>query len=198
MAGNQTIKRIFEVPAFNAADGTLHIWPCFHRSPIFAGGGYEWSISYYPHSIYDRDSIDLCLQLESEGASVTISSSVALLEPTPSLPLFPLVEESPPMELDHAVAIRSTVTHWVPKSKLSAAPVGDRDSLIFVWAITILTQKPVPELEPMVPMPVPEPELMSLPLPEPKPMMAPAMPEVPAEDVAPPFPVPATTSTDDR
>ncbi|XP_039815082.1 BTB/POZ and MATH domain-containing protein 1-like [Panicum virgatum] len=67
MAGNQTIKRIFEVPAFNAADGTLRIWPCFHRSPVFTAGGYEWSISYYPKSIYDRDSIDLCLQLESEG-----------------------------------------------------------------------------------------------------------------------------------
>ena len=52
------------------------------------------------------------------------------------------------MELDQAIiASRSTVTHWVPKSKLSAAPVGDRDSLIFVWAITILTQKPVPELK---------------------------------------------------
>ncbi|RLM61739.1 BTB/POZ and MATH domain-containing protein 2-like [Panicum miliaceum] len=180
MAGNLPIKRIFEVPAFTTPDGTLHLWPCFHRSPIFTAGGHDWSISYYPESIYSSDSIDLCLQLESEGAGVTISSSVALLDPTPSLPLFKLVEESPPMELDHAIASRSTVTHWVPKSKLSAAPVGDRDSLIFVWAITILTQTPMP-----VPLPLPEPE------PEPEPMMA-AMPEVPAEDVAPPSPVPAT------
>ncbi|RLN04307.1 BTB/POZ and MATH domain-containing protein 2-like [Panicum miliaceum] len=93
-AGDQTIKRIFEVPAFSTPDGTLHLWPCFHRSPIFTAGGYDWSISYFPESIYDGDSIDLCLQLESEGASVTISSSVALLDPKPSLPLFKLVEES--------------------------------------------------------------------------------------------------------
>ncbi|KAG2577648.1 hypothetical protein PVAP13_6NG133509 [Panicum virgatum] len=175
MAGNQTIKRIFEVPAFNAADGTLRIWPCFHRSPVFTAGGYEWSISYYPKSIYDRDSIDLCLQLESEGPGVTISSSLALLDPMPSLPL-------------------STVTHWVPKSKLSA-PVGDRDSLIFVWAITILTQTQMP-----VPVPVPEPELMPLPLPEPEPEPEPkmaAMPEVPAEDVAVPSPVLATRTMTD-
>jgi speckle-type POZ protein len=111
MAGNQTIKRIFEVPAFNAADGTLRIWPCFHRSPVFTAGGYEWSISYYPKSIYDRDSIDLCLQLESEGPGVTISSSLALLDPTPSQLLSTLVEESPLMELDQAITSRSTVTH---------------------------------------------------------------------------------------
>ena len=92
------------------------------------------------------------------------------------------------MELDQAIASRSTVTHWVPKSKLSA-PVGDRDSLIFVWAITILTQTP---------MPVPEPELMPLPLSEPEPKMA-AMPEVPATrtmtDVAPAGKVPLTDVT---
>ncbi|PAN34268.1 hypothetical protein PAHAL_6G079700 [Panicum hallii] len=190
MAGNLPIKRIFEVPAFTTPDGTLHLWPCFHRSPIFTAGGHDWSISYYPESIYSSDSIDLCLQLESEGAGVTISSSVALLDPTPSLPLFKLVEESPPMELEHAITSRSTVTHWVPKSKLSAVPVGDRDSLIFVWAITILTQTPMPVPKPeLMPMPLPLP----LPLPEPEPMMA-AMPEVPAEGVAPPSPVPATTT----
>ncbi|CAO2168484.1 unnamed protein product [Urochloa humidicola] len=185
--GDLTIKRTLEVPACRTPDGTgLLLCPCFHRSPAFVAGGYEWFICYYPNSLYHDDGIDLCLQLQSShGAMVKISSGVNLLNPTASLPPLQLVMPSPPLRFDSDDDDRRMVTHWVPKSLLSEHPaqkyLHSRGSFMFEWTITVLPETPAP-----MSMPLPMPKLQAkdvTPLAIPMPMsmlQLGAMPNIPA------------------
>ncbi|TKW08247.1 hypothetical protein SEVIR_6G016600v4 [Setaria viridis] len=179
-----TSRTTFKVPGLATSDGILVIWPHFHRSAVFtAGGYYDWSICYYPDSLYDSDSIDLCLQLESRGTEVTISSSVSLLDPKATLPPLNLVKPSPPLRFDSEDEDRRMVTHWVPKRVLREALrhgyLQGQSGLLFQWTITVIY---VPEPELMIPVP----ELMPMPMLEPEltPVQEPR-PEVPTADVVP-------------
>nr|CAB3482512.1 unnamed protein product [Digitaria exilis] len=142
MGGGVTIsKDTFYIPGLTESGGTFRLWPGFLVSSAFvAAGGHEWSITYYPDSLYEHDSFDLCLRLESEGARVTISSAVGLVDPTGTLLPLNLVPLSPPFDFDSLNdGGTRRLTHW--------------------WTITVLPE-PVPE-----PMPVPVPKVMPVPMP---------------------------------
>ncbi|XP_039815079.1 BTB/POZ and MATH domain-containing protein 2-like [Panicum virgatum] len=68
------------------------------RSAPFAAGGYTWSILYYHYSAYDANSVDLCLQLETRGVTVTASISFSLLDPTAAMPPWKRTTKATPVE----------------------------------------------------------------------------------------------------
>nr|CAB3480452.1 unnamed protein product [Digitaria exilis] len=143
-------------------------------SAFVATGGHEWSITYYPDSLYDHDSFDLCLRLVSEGVRVTISA-VGLVDPTGTLLPLNLVPLSPPFDFDSLNdGGTRRLTHWVPKKFITQTlhqTYGQGcGGLMFEWTITVLPhtmpmQMPEPVLS--VPVPVPMPILEQL-IPKPK------------------------------
>ncbi|KAF8655426.1 hypothetical protein HU200_061172 [Digitaria exilis] len=166
MGGGVTIsKDTFYIPGLTESGGTFRLWPGFLVSSAFvAAGGHEWSITYYPDSLYEHDSFDLCLRLESEGARVTISSAVGLVDPTGTLLPLNLVPLSPPFDFDSLNdGGTRRLTHWVPKKFITQTlhqTYGQGcGGLMFEWTITVLPE-PVPE-----PMPVPVPKVMPVPMP---------------------------------
>ncbi|RLM61360.1 BTB/POZ and MATH domain-containing protein 2-like [Panicum miliaceum] len=152
-----TVTRTFEVPGYVRSNDILYAEPIIRRSPVFAAGGYTWSILYYHYSAYALSSVDLCLQLETRGVKVTASISFSLLDPTAAMPPWKLTKAKP-VEFSSAASEDYTkITQWVPKSKLNAPPGTGyltRGGLLFQCTITVFAKAPAAEMpssQPKVP-----------------------------------------------
>ncbi|OEL21373.1 BTB/POZ and MATH domain-containing protein 1 [Dichanthelium oligosanthes] len=159
-----TVTRTFGVPGYARSDGAIYAEPYDRRSAVFTAGGYDWSIRYYPISLVDMESIDLCLQLETKaGSRVTASFGVALLDPTGSLPPWKLSPIASAELIPNLNNDADEVIVTMTKSLLNMAPDPrylTRGGLLFECTITVFTETTVPMPDTMAAAKAPASDMM--------------------------------------
>ncbi|TVU42022.1 hypothetical protein EJB05_08404, partial [Eragrostis curvula] len=155
-----TVTRTFEVPGYASSNGVLFPEPLPHRSDVFSGGGYDWSIIYYPEvddpddGGPDTERIGLHVWLMTRGATVRASLDIALLDPTAVLEPWKLMDT---WTRDLSSGDRSVKAFGMSifKGGLNDAPGPGyltRGGLLFHCTITVFKpQPPAPEKLPAAP-----------------------------------------------
>ncbi|KAJ1255685.1 hypothetical protein BS78_K171200 [Paspalum vaginatum] len=121
----------------------------YQQTSIFAAGGYDWSIHYYPSSLWVLGCFDLCVQLETMGARMTASLGVSVVDPMGKLPAWKVVQAprqevfcNNPNDCYSAQLFATVAFSTMDRAALLGYRTVDGLGVVFECTVTVVTQAP--------------------------------------------------------